>query len=250
MGDASGSVEIFHYTAIGYIDSCYRDKFAVPRQPGLAPSSWAKLTLERKWQPEISLDGLSQFSHLWVMFAFHLNQNKKFHAKVHPPRLGGGTMGVFSTRSPHRPNPIGLSLVKLESIENEALILSGCDLAHKTPVLDIKPYIPQYESVPEAKAGWIDALCDTPIEVTFAAGLVDFLNRCATPVPPSRLEQIIRETLAYDPRPRAYRTAAFADKEHVFQIFDFDVYFRFINELQILVTDLKQRRENESQKSS
>ncbi len=132
---------------IGHVESCYKDKFGTPRQPGLVPLAQGKIWIDSKWQPEISLQGLQGFSYVWVVFLFHQNTNSRFHAKVHPPRLGGDSVGVFATRSPHRPNPIGLSLLKLESVQSDHIVVSGLDLVEGTPVLDIKPYLVDIESV-------------------------------------------------------------------------------------------------------
>jgi tRNA-Thr(GGU) m(6)t(6)A37 methyltransferase TsaA len=109
------------------------------------PLAEGKILIDAKWQPEISLQGLQGFSYVWVIFLFHKNTNQRFHAKVHPPRLGGDSMGVFATRSPHRPNPIGLSLLKLESVQSDHLVVSGLDLIEGTPILDIKPYLSEVE---------------------------------------------------------------------------------------------------------
>src|SRR5262245_41456117 len=101
---------------IGYVKSCYRDKFGTPRQPSLSPLSTAEICIDKQWQPESALSGLDGFSHLWVIFQFHQNNQSRYHAKVHPPRMGGEPIGVFATRSPHRPNAIGMSVVKIEKI--------------------------------------------------------------------------------------------------------------------------------------
>ncbi|RYZ79837.1 MAG: tRNA (N6-threonylcarbamoyladenosine(37)-N6)-methyltransferase TrmO, partial [Proteobacteria bacterium] len=127
-------------TPIGTLESCYRDKFGTPRQPGLSPEAWSKLKIRADLQPAQALEGLEKFSHVWLIFEFHQNKTARYHAKVHPPRLGGESMGVFATRSPHRPNPLGLSLVKLVKIEGDCLFFAGADLVDGTPIFDIKPY--------------------------------------------------------------------------------------------------------------
>ncbi|XP_067259463.1 tRNA (adenine(37)-N6)-methyltransferase [Chanodichthys erythropterus] len=133
---------------IGYISSCFAVKTGTPRQPTVCSSSRASLKIEPSVfnNPEHSLVGLEQYSHIWIIFLFHKNGQMSYKAKVKPPRLNGQRVGVYSTRSPHRPNALGLTLAKLERIAGDTLHLSGVDIIAGTPVLDIKPYIPDYDS--------------------------------------------------------------------------------------------------------
>lgn len=133
---------------IGYLESCFSAKNGTPRQPSICSYSRARLRIRKNIfnNPEHSLMGLEQFSHVWILFVFHKNGHLSCKAKVQPPRLNGAKTGVFSTRSPHRPNAIGLTLAKLEKVEGGAIYLSGIDMIHGTPVLDIKPYIAEYDS--------------------------------------------------------------------------------------------------------
>ncbi|XP_029776259.1 tRNA (adenine(37)-N6)-methyltransferase isoform X2 [Suricata suricatta] len=133
---------------VGYLESCFSAKNGTPRQPSVCSHSRACLRIRKSIfnNPEHSLMGLEQFSHVWILFVFHKNGHLSCKAKVQPPRLNGAKTGVFSTRSPHRPNAIGLTLAKLEKIEGGAIYLSGIDMIHGTPVLDIKPYIAEYDS--------------------------------------------------------------------------------------------------------
>ncbi|XP_003743979.1 uncharacterized protein LOC100899841 isoform X1 [Galendromus occidentalis] len=134
---------------IGFIKSAYPEKTGTPRQGVLCPDVRAELTIEKEifTNAQHSLDGLSGFSHIWLIFWFHLNEGPAVRAKVKPPRLEGKeSKGVFATRSPHRPNPLGLSLVKLDKIVGEKLFITGVDLVDGTPVLDIKPFIRSYDS--------------------------------------------------------------------------------------------------------
>ncbi|OBX34266.1 putative tRNA (adenine(37)-N6)-methyltransferase [Halomonas elongata] len=144
-------------TPIGHIESDYPDKFGVPRQPGLAEAARASLVLTPPFDDPLTVRGLEAFSHLWVTFLFHLSP-ERWTPLVRPPRLGGNTrIGVFASRSTHRPNRLGQSLVELEGIDTDAgvrLRLRGVDLVDGTPVLDIKPYLPWVESRPEARAGF------------------------------------------------------------------------------------------------
>ncbi|XP_022100829.1 tRNA (adenine(37)-N6)-methyltransferase-like isoform X2 [Acanthaster planci] len=134
---------------IGFIQSCFKSKNGTPRQPSVCAFSRAKLRVLKEVfpNPEHSIQGLAEFSHVWILFIFHKNGDRKFtKAKVKPPRLDGDKVGVFATRSPHRPNPIGLTLAKLDRIEGNTLHLSGVDIIDGTPVLDIKPYVPSYDN--------------------------------------------------------------------------------------------------------
>ncbi|GAB1288482.1 tRNA (adenine(37)-N6)-methyltransferase [Apodemus speciosus] len=133
---------------IGYLESCFSAKIGTPRQPSVCSHSRACLKIRKSIfnNPEHSLMGLEEFSHVWILFVFHKNGHLNYKAKVQPPRLNGAKTGVFSTRSPHRPNAIGLTLAKLEKVEGGAVYLSGIDMIHGTPVLDIKPYIADYDS--------------------------------------------------------------------------------------------------------
>lgn len=133
---------------IGIISTWFPNKRATPRQSGVCGKVPGKLTLYNSvfTNPDHALQGLQDFSHMWILFHFHRNDSTHTRAKVAPPRLNGIKTGVFSTRSPHRPCPIGLSLVKILKIENYTIYFEGVDMVNQTPVLDIKPYIPQYDS--------------------------------------------------------------------------------------------------------
>ncbi|KAI1887476.1 hypothetical protein AGOR_G00190710 [Albula goreensis] len=145
---------------IGYISSCFPAKNGTPRQPTVCGQSRATLKIEQAVfnNPQHALIGLDHYSHVWVIFLFHKNGHLSFKAKVKPPRLNGQRVGVYSTRSPHRPNALGLTLARLERIEGDTLHLSGIDMITGTPVLDIKPYIPEYDS-PSVRAGMGSTIC-------------------------------------------------------------------------------------------
>ncbi|XP_071483148.1 tRNA (adenine(37)-N6)-methyltransferase-like [Diadema antillarum] len=134
---------------IGHIKSCFKSKNGTPRQPTVCSYSRAKLRILKSVFPcpDHSLDGLAEFSHVWILFVFHENsKDSSSKAKVKPPRLNGRKVGVFASRSPHRPNPIGLTLARLDKVEGDTLHLSGTDMIDGTPVLDVKPYVPEYDS--------------------------------------------------------------------------------------------------------
>ncbi|XP_076150891.1 tRNA (adenine(37)-N6)-methyltransferase [Alosa pseudoharengus] len=132
---------------IGYIHSCFAGKNGTPRQPTVCGPSRATLKIQQAVfsNPDHPLIGLEQYSHVWIIFLFHKNGHLSYKAKVKPPRLNGQRVGVYSTRSPHRPNALGLTLAKLERVAGDTLHLSGVDMIMGTPVLDIKPYIPDYD---------------------------------------------------------------------------------------------------------
>jgi len=228
---------------IGKIESCYQDKFGTPRQPGLAPSSWARLRISKEWQPELALEGLEGFSHLWVIFLFHQNTNLRYHAKVHPPRLGGKQMGVFATRSPHRPNNIGLSLVKIEKIERDSVYLSGIDLVDGTPVLDIKPYLPEVEAISDAKSGWAKEASQAKIQVLWTEEQKQIVQKWSERIGQPQLIQLIEETLTLDPRPLVYRGYEGSDSPyrqvHAVRLFDGDIHFAFQSAQVIEIRDIR-----------
>ncbi|XP_029950664.1 tRNA (adenine(37)-N6)-methyltransferase isoform X2 [Salarias fasciatus] len=133
---------------IGYISSCFSVKNGTPRQPTICGPSRAELQIRQSVfnNPDHALVGLEQYSHVWIIFLFHKNGHLSYKAKVKPPRLNGQRVGVYSTRSPHRPNALGLTLARLDKIEGDTIHLSDIDMIDGTPVLDIKPYIPEYDS--------------------------------------------------------------------------------------------------------
>jgi tRNA-Thr(GGU) m(6)t(6)A37 methyltransferase TsaA len=195
---------------IARIHNDFPTKFGLPRQSGLAPSLRAKIVFEPAYRVAEALRGLDGFSHIWLIWQF--SESEHWSPTVRPPRLGGNVrMGVFATRSPFRPNPIGLSCVRLEAIEDDGpnglvLIVSGADLMDGTPIYDIKPYLPGVDAYPEATDGFVGAnrqvLLDVEIAPELAATLSD--NQCAA----------LREILAQDPRP-AYH-AAHADPTRIY----------------------------------
>jgi tRNA-Thr(GGU) m(6)t(6)A37 methyltransferase TsaA len=216
------------FKPLGFIESSFRTKFGTPRQPGLAPSSKAKLKLRRDLQPELSLQGLEGFSHAWLIFEFHENTNKIFRPKIHPPRLGGKTVGVFATRSPHRPNPIGLSLVKVDRVDRDGIEMSGIDLIHGTPVIDIKPYVPGIESPQGASAGWLVEVAEKNWDVEFSSECQMFFESLPSQEA-EHLQNLIKESLALDPRPVLYRDMFDPEtaQEHAVYLEDFDVHFQY-----------------------
>ncbi|XP_068445233.1 tRNA (adenine(37)-N6)-methyltransferase isoform X2 [Clinocottus analis] len=144
---------------IGYITSCFSVKNGTPRQPTICGPSRAELRIQQSVfnNPEHALVGLEQYSHVWIIFLFHKNGHLSYKAKVKPPRLNGQRVGVYSTRSPHRPNALGLTLARLDKIDGDTIHLSNIDMIAGTPVLDIKPYIPEYDN-PDSRMNSDDAV--------------------------------------------------------------------------------------------
>ncbi|APE31429.1 tRNA (N6-threonylcarbamoyladenosine(37)-N6)-methyltransferase TrmO [Halomonas aestuarii] len=210
-------------TPVGIIESDFPDKFGIPRQPGLATAARATLVLVPPYDDPLTVRGLSAFSHLWLTFVFHQSP-ERWTPLVRPPRLGGNTrVGVFASRSTHRPNRLGLSLVELIDIDTSRgvrLTLGGVDLVSGTPVLDIKPYLPWAESRPEARAGFAPG---TP--PTLAVGLSPEAEAVLARRPDGdKLRELIRQVLAQDPRP-AYRRGAEA-RIYGVRLRDVDVRFQ------------------------
>lgn len=216
---------------IGIFESCFRDKFGVPRQPGLVPAATGKLKIRADLQPEQALVGLQGFSHLWLIWVFHQNRVARYHSKVHPPRLEGQSQGLFATRSPHRPNPIGLSLVEIIKVEGDTIWVAGADLMDGTPVLDVKPYLPEIESKPEAKTGWTTTVERPQLRVTLSPEARGFLQAWQQRYPTVQLYEIITQTIALDPRPEIYRGSSEGEgwqrrPNHAFRLLDGDIHFR------------------------
>ena len=190
----------FEMHAIAHIRSDFGSKFGVPRQSGLVDALEAAVVLEEPYRNPDALRGLEGFSHIWLIWAFHQSQRAEWSPTVRPPRLGGNRrVGVFASRSPFRPNPIGLSSVRLERIEythdlGPVLNVRGADLVDGTPILDLKPYLPYWDSHPEATGGFAGEPARSTLEVEIPPALLERL-------PPDRREPL-REVLALDPRPR------------------------------------------------
>jgi tRNA-Thr(GGU) m(6)t(6)A37 methyltransferase TsaA len=222
---AKPAVNEYRFKPVGIIQSPYKEKFAVPRQPGLVTAAKASLILSGDCNREEILRGIEDFSHLWLTFVFHKVADQGWKPTVRPPRLGGNQrLGVFATRSPFRPNPIGLSVVKLEGVIKKGsqwqLALSGIDLVDGTPVLDIKPYIPYADALPEAQGGFADTAPETPIPVSFSDKALAQIAENTDAYP--SLQLLISQIISQQPQP-AYQKANSEPRRYGMALYDFNV---------------------------
>ena len=183
---------------IARIRNPYDEKFGVPRQSGLAEEVISTIVFEPEYRVEEALRGIEAFSHLWLIWAFDRTERENWSPTVRPPRLGGNErVGVFATRSPYRPNAIGLSCVRLAGTEKtrEGIVLkvAGADLVNGTPIYDIKPYLPYADCRPEATGGFTDRTEKRKVEVAFAPEVLEKLDKGD--------ETALRSVLKEDPRP-------------------------------------------------
>ena len=183
---------------IAHIRSDFPNKFGIPRQSGLVASLVSRIVFEPEYRKPDALRGIEGFSHLWLIWEFSESVGKDWSPTVRPPRLGGNTrLGVFATRSPFRPNPVGLSCVNLLSVEQgkdgPVLVVAGADLMDGTPIYDIKPYVPYADCHPEALGGFTTNADDFLLEVDFPEDLLKKL-------PPDRRTAVV-DVLSHDPRP-------------------------------------------------
>ncbi|MBH3412502.1 MULTISPECIES: tRNA (N6-threonylcarbamoyladenosine(37)-N6)-methyltransferase TrmO [Pseudomonas] len=215
-----------HHTVapVGIVRSCFKEKFAIPRQPQLAPAARGVLELLPPFDQGDAVAGLEQVSHVWLLFLFHQALEDKPRLKVRPPRLGGNkSMGVFATRATHRPNGIGQSVVRLEGVEPGRLFLSGIDLLDGTPVLDIKPYVPYADSVVGA-SNLMASEAPVAIAVGWSANALPQAQahglRLGEP-----LVALIEQCLAQDPRP-AYQVPP-AERVYGVKLWDVQVRWHY-----------------------
>ncbi len=216
----SQSSHTYTISPIAYIRTDLPTKFGCPRQSGLVTALEARIVFEPLYRDPVAFRGMEGYSHLWLIWGFSENKRSTWASTVKPPRLGGNTrMGVFATRSPYRPNGLGLSSVKLERMEwdeklGPILIVTGADLMDGTPIYDVKPYLPYTDSHPEALGGFADRFTDYALQVEFP--------HCWLEMIPADKQEGLREILAQDPRP------GYSDDPHRvygFNFLEFDVRF-------------------------
>ena len=229
------SIESCTFTPIGIVHSPYREKFGIPRQSGLVEEAISTIELTPPFDRVEAVRGLEQLSHVWVLFVFHQTMREQWKPTVRPPRLGGNErLGVFATRSPFRPNPIGLSsarLLGIEQTDGHLLIkLAGLDLVDGTPVLDIKPYIVYSDSHVDANSGFASnrpallnvVWSDDALQVATA-----YENQH------TGFTQLVEQVLAQDPRP-AY-VADDEQREYGMQLYDANIRWRLVdNNIEVL----------------
>ncbi len=219
----------FSVEPIGVIHSCFKEKFGAPRQPGLAPAARGTLELFAPYNRAEAWVGVEGFSHLWIQFLFHHCLRDEPRLTVRPPRLGGNRkLGVFATRATFRPNALGLSVVALERLECVAdkvtLHLQGLDLIEGTPVLDVKPYIPYVDAIPEARAGFAPQPPARRLKVSFsddaAAQLAQWQGRWPA------LEALIVEVIGLDPRPAYMQRGGAEGRSFALRLYDLDIHWQ------------------------
>lgn len=209
---------------IAYIKTDFKEKFGIPRQSGIIENIKGEIVFEKEFRHPDALRGIEEYSHLWLIFDFSKNHREDFSPTVRPPRLGGNTrVGVFATRSPFRPNNLGLSCVKFEGIKHDQklgniLIVSGVDLLDNTPIYDIKPYIPYSDCKPEAKGSFSDDFKDYKIDVFYDENVFLGIE--------NDIKQNIISIISQNPKP-AYKEDK---KEYNFLFSDYEISFEIADE--------------------
>ena len=217
---------------IARIYTAFKEKFGIPRQSGIADTV-GKIVFEKEYRSPEALRGIEGYSHLWLIWEFSEAKRERWSPTVRPPRLGGNKrMGVFATRSPYRPNPIGLSSVKLIKIqhtesEGDVLLVSGADILDGTPIYDIKPYLKYTDSHEDAVGGFADGVMDYKLTVDFPSHLIEKIE--------SNERKNLITLLENDPRP-AYREDS--DAEYGMKYSNYEVFFRVKNGI-LTVTGVK-----------
>lgn len=225
--------EEFLIQPIAHIHTDFPEKFGIPRQSGIVEELQATVIFEPEYRTADAVRGLEQYSHIWLLWRFSECADKPFSPTVRPPRLGGNTrMGVFATRSPFRPNSIGLSCVRLEKIDFETsdtpiLHIAGADLMDGTPILDVKPYLPYADSFPNASGGFA-------LQSKADILKVDFPHELLKKIPEEKQQALLR-VLAQDPRP-AYQTDA--QRVYGFSFAEYTIKFT-VHEETVTVTDVR-----------
>src|SRR5690554_4338825 len=225
--------EALTLTPIAITRSCFQDKFGVPRQPGLTRHAHAELVIQSPFDREDAFRGLESASHIWLTFQFHEAVRAEWRPVVRPPRLGGNRkIGVFASRSPFRPNSLGLSVVRNEGLVRKdgqlVLKISNHDLIEGTPILDIKPYLPFSDSVPEALLGWADTAPTDRLEVLFSPEALEQLSQLPEADYPD-FRALVEDVVSYDPRP-SFRRGREEQRIYGANLYDQNVRFRFVNE--------------------
>jgi tRNA (adenine37-N6)-methyltransferase len=226
---------VYRFDPIGRIRSCFPQKFGIPRQAGLVPEAAAVLELLPPYGRAEALVGLEAFSHIWVVFVFHAHLDRPWHPTVRPPRLGGNRrIGLFASRSAFRPNPVGISAVRLEGIrqagERAEIDIGGGDFLDGTPVLDIKPYLPYADAIAEAGGGYApEPPPRLPVAFTPEAEMA-----CRR-IDDTHLKALIAAVLANDPRP-AYDAPSEGKTVYGMRIRDLEIKWRVRGERAVVLS--------------
>jgi len=229
----------FEFAAIGIIHTPYRQKFAIPRQPNLVPEAEGRILFAPEYADSNSLRALDEFSHLWLLFVFHDVADRGWSPTVQPPRLGGKErVGVFASRSPFRPNPIGLSVVRnLGQYSDKGqleLRVGGVDLLDKTPILDIKPYLPYADALHDASAGFARQAPRHSREIVFSDAAELILAELTDSG--KALRSLIVSVLRQDPRP-AWRVKDSDSKQYGMSLYDYNIKWKLEGE-RVMVSEI------------
>jgi tRNA-Thr(GGU) m(6)t(6)A37 methyltransferase TsaA len=216
----------FELHPIGVMHSCFKERFGTPSQARLVPSARGWIEFYPPYDREEAFVGLDGFSHVWVLFLFHQSIDNELSLTVQPPYQNGARFGLWSTRAPNRPSQIGQSLVELERIEKEKgkvkLHLKGIDIIEGTPIIDIKPYLPYVDAVPDARGGFVHKAPQPRLEVSFTAQAEEQLGAIENDY--VELRQLIVEVLQLDPRRRDQRNGS---EKKCFTLRLYDLSIRF-----------------------
>ncbi len=218
---------------IAKIRNDFKEKFGIPRQSGIAEELVSRIVFEPEYRNRESLRGLEGYSHIWLIWNFSEAVREDWSPTVRPPRLGGNKrMGVFATRSPYRPNPIGLSAVRLIGIEESresglVLLVGGADLLDGTPIYDVKPYLPFADSIPNATAGFAESVREYALKVDFCKELFSKINK--------NKQNALIKVLEHDPRP-SYQDDP--DREYGMRFAEYEIHFKVAGDT-LTVTDVK-----------
>lgn len=220
----------FTLTPIGFIDTPFSQKFGIPRQSHALSLAKGQICFTKHINVANACRGLEAFSHLWLSFIFHEHIDKPWSDTVRPPRLGGNErVGVFASRATHRPNPIGLSLVKNEGLnEKNQLIVSGVDLLCGTPIVDIKPYLDYSDTALDAQCAYANQAPDKSKKVVFDHSLQSQLTQILASH--SDFKQLCESVLSFDPRPAYKQSLAQDDKSYSLRLYNIDIQWKVIQE--------------------
>ena len=232
----------FELEVIATVESPFKEKFGIPRQPRLVNAACSKIVLKDKFNHPDYVAELTQHSHIWLLFLFHQNLSQGYKSQVRPPRMGGNKkIGVFATRSTYRPNGIGMSAVKLLGIENESgqinLLVEAADLLDQTPIVDIKPYIPYSDSILTATSEFAQHQPDASMSIDFSDSARQSIAQLpATEYP--KLQELIVQVLQQDPRP-AYKKNKLDEKQYGIRLYDLNIKWQ-VTAQQCLVLAVEQ----------